>query len=174
MNVSTKPQFERVWCGNIQKLLLSIASCLQIILTQNISGNDICHYFHFVWPRSFHLKRRIRISAEIEMGSILYSLITQIYCRLELENSSQFPQTKLQKGNVFSRVCPSFGLEVEGVSYGHYSLDLTLVQGPPDSHIWTHSQDWRRVQACGNLFTGGPLLVVTSVGCWSTHAFLLM
>ena len=146
MNVSTKPQFERVWCGNIQKLLLSIASCLQIILTQNISGNDICHYFHFVWPRSFHLKRRIRISAEIEMGSILYSLITQIYCRLELENPSQFPQRSYKK--VMFSVMSVHHSVGGGLIWPLFIGPHPCTGSPPGSHIWTHLQDWRRFQTC--------------------------
>ena len=88
------------------------------------------------------------------------------------------PPTKLQKGNIFSRNCPSVSHSVHGershVDITHDALDLTIQDpGPTPSSSPPHSSPemvpnctgpspcptttseiwWPRVEACLNLFT---------------------
>ena len=106
-------------------------------------------------------------------------------CIFRLRKSHIYcPPTKLQKGNIFSRNCPSVSHSVHGershVDITHDALDLTIQDpGPTPSSSPPHSSPemvpnctgpspcptttseiwWPRVEACLNLFT------------WGTHPF---
>ena len=101
--------------------------------------------------------RRMRIQEAVKNG-----IVDKVSCRLF--KNIYHPPTKLRKGNVFSRVCPSVIPSMGGphVTITHDALDLIVqpphirhgdplprhqIWVPLASHIW-----WSSLETCSHLF----------------------
>ena len=94
--------------------------------------------------------RRMRIQEAVKNG-----IVDKVSCRLF--KNIYHPPTKLRKGNVFSRVCPSVIPSMGGphVTITHDALDLIV--SPPTSDMGTPSPDIR---------SGYPFLVTSGGHHW--------